>query len=76
MQKPKDPKETGKILRQLRGIRTRTGVAKELNISYSMLCKIESGARIPGDELQQRIADYYGVSLDGIFYAHEYREKN
>lgn len=68
MNKPKDPKEIAKTLRELRGIRVRTGVARELGISYSMLCKIEDGQRIPGDELKQRIADYYGETVDRIFY--------
>jgi len=67
MSKTKDPKDTAKILRELRGIRTRTGVAKEIGISYSMLCKIESGCRIPSEELKQRIAGYYGVSVGEIF---------
>ena len=70
MRNPRDPKEVGKELRSLRGIRTRTGVAGELGISYSMLCKIEDGIRVPGDELKQQIAKYYGVSVDRLFYTH------
>ena len=66
--KPKEPESVAKTLRQLRGIRVRTGVARELGISYSMLCKIEDGKRIPGDELKQRIANYYGVPMEKIFY--------
>lgn len=71
MRKPRDPTETGKNLRVLRGVRTKTGVARELGISYSMLCKIESGLRIPSEELKDRIADYYGVAVDQIFYTQE-----
>ena len=67
MSKTKDPKDTAKILRELRGIRTRTGVAREIGISYSMLCKIESGSRVASSEMQQRIADYYGVPVGKIF---------
>lgn len=70
MKKERDPAEIGKELRQLRGIRVRTGVARELGISYSMLSKIEDGLRIPGEELKERIAKYYGKTVDEIFYTH------
>ena len=63
-----DPKAVGKRLRELRGIRTRTGVAKELGISYSLLSFYESGGRSPSPVNQKKLADYYGVSEDSIFY--------
>ena len=68
MKQTRDPTEVGKILRELRGIKIRTGVAKELGISYSMLTKIEDGIRTPGDDLKERIAEYYGKTVDQIFY--------
>lgn len=68
MNKMKDPKDIAKTLRELRGIRIRTGVAREIGISYSMLCKIEDGKRVPSDETMQRIADYYGEPVEKIFY--------
>lgn len=70
MRKLRDPTEAGKSLRSLRGVRTKTGVARELGISYSMLCKIEDGKRVPSDELKDRIAKYYGVAVEKIFYTH------
>lgn len=60
----------GKALRDLRGIRTRRGVARELDISYSALCNYENGIRIPPDAVKVRIARYYGVSVQDIFYTH------
>ena len=63
----RDPVESGKILRKLRGIRVRTGVAQELGISYSMLCKLEDGRRKPREELKKRLAEYYGVPTSSIF---------
>ena len=75
MQKTKDPIEISKVLRELRGVRTRTGVAKEIGISYSMLTKIEDGIRTPSDDLQKRIANYYGVPVENIFYTAKYAEK-
>ena len=71
MKQLRDPTEVGKILRSLRGIRVRTGVAKEIGISYSMLCKLEDGRRIPSDDMRERIAKYYGIPVDEIFYTHE-----
>lgn len=68
MKKPREPSEVTAILRKLRGIRKRTGVAQEMGISYSMLSKIEGGFRTPGEDLKKRIAEYYGVSEDDIFF--------
>ena len=58
----------GKRLKKLRGIRTRTGVAKELGISYSALCNYENGLRIPPDSMKVRIANYYGRSVQSVFF--------
>lgn len=64
----KKPKEdVGKKLRELRGIRTRTGVAREIGMAYSTLESYEMGYRFPSAKAQQRIADYYGVSKVSIF---------
>lgn len=71
MKKLRDPIEIGKTLRSLRGIRVRTGVARELGVSYSTLCKLEDGRRNPSDDMKERIAKYYGVSEDDIFYTNQ-----
>ena len=68
MNKLLDPKEAGERLQALRGIRTRRGVAKELGISYSALSNYECGVRIPTDDVKVRIADYYGKTVQEIFY--------
>lgn len=62
-----DPKVVGERLRKLRGIRTRTGVARELGIPYSLLSFYETGERSPRYNNQQKLADYYGVSRESIF---------
>jgi len=59
--------ENGKRLRQLRGIRTRSGVAKEIGISYCSLAFYESGDRNPSPRVRKMIADYYGVPESFIF---------
>lgn len=71
MTKLRDPVEVGRILRMLRGIRPRTGVAKELGVSYSFLCKAESGLRKISDEMKVRIANYYNTPVEQIFYTHQ-----
>lgn len=58
----------GQRLRELRGCRTATGVAKELGISYSALLKYESDERVPRDEVKKKIAKYYGKSVQSIFF--------
>lgn len=61
-------KEIGCRLRELRGIKTRTGVAKELGISYSCLSNYEANGRIPNDEMKVKLANYYGTTVQALFY--------
>lgn len=63
-----DMKESGKRLRELRGIRTRSGVARILKIPYSTLQSYEDGEREPAGRIKEKLADYYGVTVEEIFY--------
>ena len=63
-----DPKTSGERLRKLRGIRTRVGVAKELGISYSALSFYENGDRTPSSRVMEKLARYYGVTVESIFF--------
>ena len=63
--------ESGKRLRQLRGIKTRTGVAREIGIPYSTLQAYESGTRTPNGRTKEKLASYYGVPVEVIFVANE-----
>lgn len=56
------------ILIKLRGDKSRPTVAKELKITPQMLGAIERGDRTPSLPLAKRIADYYGKSIDEIFF--------
>ncbi|MCQ6275789.1 helix-turn-helix transcriptional regulator [Bacillus sp. V3B] len=58
-----------KTLIKLRGEKSRPSVAKELNITPQMLGAIERGDRTPSLPLAKRIADYYGTSVDEIFFS-------
>ena len=61
-------KEVGERIRALRGVRTRTGAAKQMGLSYSALCKYETGAKRPNDETKVRIANFYGKTVQEIFF--------
>lgn len=60
--------EVGRTLRQLRGIRTRTGVSRELGIPYSTLQSYEEGRRAPSGRNKKKLADYFGVRVEDLFF--------
>lgn len=66
-----DVERIGKTLIELRGDRTQIQVANDLNISDAALSAYEQGTRIPRDEVKIRIAKYYGVSVESIFFNNE-----
>jgi transcriptional regulator with XRE-family HTH domain len=63
-----NPIMIGKALRELRGTRTLENVAEAIDVSTSALAMYETGQRIPRDEIKIRIAKYYGVPVEPIFY--------
>ena len=67
MEKKADMEKAGKILRELRGIRTRTGVSKETGIPYSTLQAYECGTREPNGRAKEILARYYRCSVADIF---------
>ena len=67
LKKKIDMEAAGKRLRELRGIRTRTGVAKEVGIPYSTLQSYEEGKREPSQNIKIKLAGYYGVPVEYIF---------
>lgn len=70
-----DPIAIGARLRELRGDKTIATVSAELDISPSALTMYEVGARIPRDETKIRIAAYYGVSIESLFYSTKCHDK-
>jgi putative transcriptional regulator len=57
------------ILVTLRGNRSREEVAKALGISVSALQMYENAQRVPKDEIKLKIANYYGMSVESIFFS-------
>ena len=65
-------KKIGRRLVELRGIRTRRGVAQETGISYSALSNYEHGLSMPGDRHKIALAKFYEVPVGDLFFADEY----
>ena len=59
---------------ELRGNKSRIDVADYLEITPQMLGAIERGDRTPSLSLAKKIADYYQVSIDEIFFAESRNE--
>lgn len=58
----------GMRLKALRGGKSQKKVAHDLEITKSALSMYERDQRIPRDEIKIRIARYYNVSVESIFY--------
>ncbi len=53
---------------ELRGDKSREQVAVDNDISYSALVSYETGERTPRDEVKIRLANYFGVNVEDIFF--------
>lgn len=63
-----EPKEIGERLRKLRSEIDRSTVAQKCEISVSALSMYENGLRVPKDEIKVRLANFYGKTVESIFY--------
>ena len=61
---------TSEKLIALRGGKTQSEVAEGVGITVSALSNYEQGIRIPRDSIKKKIADYYGKTVDYIFFDH------
>ena len=52
----------------LRGDKTQKEVSEAIGISTSTLGMYETGKRIPRDEIKKKIAKYYDVSIEYLFF--------
>lgn len=63
------PEDIGKRLRELRGVfRTQEEVASAVGIERAALSNYENGIRTPKDVDKVKIADFYGLSVQDIFF--------
>ena len=65
-----DGSQIGKRIRELRTQRNMTAedLGKALGISSSAVNMYECGQRVPRDEIKISIAEFFGVSVESIFY--------
>ena len=64
-----DKKKIAANLKALRGSTSQTEVAKAIGVTVACLSNYEQGIRVPRDEVKIRIADYYGVTVESIFFS-------
>ena len=63
--------KASQILKKLRGGTPREKVAKSVGISVSALGMYEQGRRIPPHEVKVKLAKFYGVPIESIFFTSE-----
>lgn len=63
-----DAERIARNLVALRGDTPREEVARAVGVSLSAMAMYENAARIPRDETKRRIADYYGKTVQEIFF--------
>lgn len=63
-----DVVRNGKRLAECRGDEKLENVAKELHISASALSMYENGKRSPKDEIKLALANYYGTTVQSLFF--------
>lgn len=61
-------KIVGERLKTLRGNESQAKVASDLSISPAALSAYELGERSPRDEVKIRMAEYYGKTVQEIFF--------
>lgn len=57
-----------------RGEKTRREVSKAIGISVSAIAMYENGMRTPRDSIKQKLADYYGLTVQDLFFSHKCQE--
>lgn len=60
---------TGQKLKALRGDKTQKEVAEDLKITKSALAMYEKDKRVPRDEIKIRLAEYYGETVQSLFFS-------
>lgn len=64
-----DKETIGRRLRELRGVfKTQREVADAIGVSPAALSMWECGERVPGDEAKIALANYYGKTVQELFY--------
>ena len=65
----------GKRLAKLRGNKTQAEVANAVGIAVSTLTMYELEQRVPRDSIKIALANYFGTTVQEIFFAEDCHEK-
>lgn len=65
----------GKRLVELRGEKSQSEVANAVGIATSTLGMYETEQRIPRDEIKIKLANFFGVTVQEIFFEEKCHEK-
>ena len=63
-----DAKEIGNRLCKLRGNKTQKMVADGIGVCQSTYAMYESGQRVPSDENKKKLAEFFNMTVQAIFY--------
>ena len=59
----------GEKLKELRGDKSQKTVSEDIGVLQSTYCMYETGQRTPSDEVKIKIANYFGKTVQEIFFA-------
>lgn len=63
-----DTKIIGNRLRELRGDKTQKEVADAVGVTAMAVCQYEAGTRVPSDQVKIALAEYFGRTVENIFF--------
>ena len=63
-----DTKVIGNRLRELRGDKTQKEVADAVGVTAMAVCQYEAGTRVPSDQVKIALAEYFGRTVEDIFF--------
>lgn len=63
-----DKKKIAEKLLELRGTRTQAEVAVACGVTKNAISMYECGERVPNDDVKLALANYFGTSVQSIFF--------
>jgi DNA-binding XRE family transcriptional regulator len=66
-----DNKAIGARLRELRGDRSQQEIANAIGVEVMTISNYERGERVPNDENKIKLANYFGKTVQDIFFTTE-----
>lgn len=66
-----DTEAIGRRLRELRGDRPQKEVADAVGVTPMSISYYESGQKVPGDDVKIALAEFFGKTVEQIFFTKE-----